>query len=411
MTQILKGLRIVEGSAFVAAPLCGMTLAQLGADVIRFDRIRGGLDYHRWPVTKDNRSLFWDGLNKGKRSLAVDMSTPRGQDIVTRLVCAPGEDAGIFVTNLRVRGWMSFESMRKHREDLIMVSVMGDRHGGPAVDYTVNPAVGFPEATGHEGTTDPVGHVLPAWDVATGHMAALSILAAERHRRITGEGQLVQVPLKDVALAALGFLGVLGEVMINGYDRPKVGNALYGAYAQDFETACGRRVMIVGLTNRQWAGIAAATHLQEELEALGPRLGVNLALEGDRWKARHEITEILRPWFKARRIEDFAQALDEHGVTWSIYRSFRQVIEEDPDCSEDNPLFAMLDHPGVGEYLVPGSPIQFSGSNRDAPARAPQLGEHTDQLLTEIGFSDGEIAKLHDDKIIAGPRGGDRQRG
>lgn len=112
MVKILQGMRIVEGSAFVAAPLAGMTLAQMGADVIRFDRIRGGLDYHRWPVTQDNKSLFWAGLNKGKRSIAVDMTTPRGQEIITQLICAPGPDAGIFLTNLRVRGWMDYENLK-----------------------------------------------------------------------------------------------------------------------------------------------------------------------------------------------------------------------------------------------------------------------------------------------------------
>ena len=142
MVKILEGLRIVEGSAFVAAPLAGMTLAQMGADVIRFDRIRGGLDARRWPVTENGRSLFWAGLNKGKRSLAVDMSTPRGQEIVTRLICAPGEGNGIFLTNLRVRGWMDYDSLRRSTvNDLIMMSVTGDRSGGPQVDYTVNPAM------------------------------------------------------------------------------------------------------------------------------------------------------------------------------------------------------------------------------------------------------------------------------
>ena len=155
MVKILDGMRVVEGSAFVAIPLAGMTLAQMGADVIRFDRIRGGLDYHRWPVTKDNRSLFWAGLNKGKRSLAVDMATPRGQEIVTRLICAPGPEAGMFLTNLRVRGWMDYENLKKHRDDLIMLSLLGTRDGRPAVDYTVNPAVGFPFATGPEGRPNP----------------------------------------------------------------------------------------------------------------------------------------------------------------------------------------------------------------------------------------------------------------
>ncbi len=97
---ILHGLRIVEGSAFVAAPLGGMTLAQLGADVIRFDPVGGGLDAHRWPLDRNGNSLFWAGLNKGKRSIQVDLKSPEGRDIVTRLITRPGPDAGIFLTNL-----------------------------------------------------------------------------------------------------------------------------------------------------------------------------------------------------------------------------------------------------------------------------------------------------------------------
>ena len=285
MVKILSGLRVVEGSAFVAAPLAGMTLAQMGADVIRFDRIRGGLDHNRWPVTKDNRSLFWAGLNKGKRSLAVDMATPRGQEIVRRVICAPGPDAGVFITNLRVRGWMDYDDLKKHREDLIMISLLGDRNGGPAVDYTVNPAVGFPMATGPEGSTEPVAHVMPAWDCIAGQMAALSVLAAERHRRITGEGQLVELALKDVALAMLGNLGIIGEATINDFDRPKYGNSLYGAYGQDFVCADGRRIMIVALTNRQWDGLRATTGLQAELDDLGVRMGLHRRPDGGTQRA------------------------------------------------------------------------------------------------------------------------------
>ena len=108
MTPILEGMRIVEGSAFVAMPLGGMTLAQMGADVIRFDPIGGGLDYKRWPVTQDGkRSLFWAGLNKGKRSIAVDLRSPRGKELLTQLICLPGETAGLFTTNFpAVAGWI-----------------------------------------------------------------------------------------------------------------------------------------------------------------------------------------------------------------------------------------------------------------------------------------------------------------
>ncbi|MDS4027093.1 MAG: CoA transferase [Candidatus Contendobacter sp.] len=405
MAKILEGLRVVEGTAFVAAPLAGMTLAQMGAEVIRFDRIRGGLDYHRWPVTHDNKSLFWAGLNKGKRSLAVDVSTPQGQEIVTRLICAPGPNNGIFLTNLRVRGWMDYEHLKQHREDLIMLTVLGTRDGGPAVDYTVNPGMGFPYATGPEGSSDPVCHVLPAWDCITGQMAALGLLAAERHRRLTGQGQSVEIALKDVALAMLGNLGIIGEVMVNDFDRPKYGNYLYGAYGNEFDTADGRKVMLVGLTRRQWDGICAVTGLKPEFDALGARLGLDLNREGDRFKAREGITALLTPWFRARKVEDFAKPFDDQGVTWSVFRTFKQAIQEDPDLSTRHPMFDMVEQPGIGSYLAPGSPFEFSEFERSPPQRASVLGEHTDEILSDLlGLSDHEISKLHEAKVVAGPR-------
>ena len=105
-------MRVVEGSAFVAVPLAGMTLAQMGADVIRFDRLEGGLDAGRWPMAPSGQSLFWAGLNKGKRSVAVDMSHPKGANWSRGSSRAPGEDAGMFLTNLRVRGWMDYETLQ-----------------------------------------------------------------------------------------------------------------------------------------------------------------------------------------------------------------------------------------------------------------------------------------------------------
>src|SRR5579862_3224028 len=112
---ILAGLRIIEGAAFVAAPLSGMTLAQLGADVIRFDPIDGGLDAARWPVTAGGKSLFWAGMNKGKRSIAVDIARGEGRELVTALICAGGSEGGLFISNFPARGWLSYERLALRR--------------------------------------------------------------------------------------------------------------------------------------------------------------------------------------------------------------------------------------------------------------------------------------------------------
>ncbi len=404
MKAILEGLRIVEGSAFVAVPLGGMTLAQMGADVIRFDPLGGGLDYKRWPVTLDGkRSLFWAGLNRGKRSIAVDFRKPRGQELLTQLICAPGENAGLFVTNFPARGWLDYQTLKAHREDLIMVNLLGRRDGGSEVDYTVNPQVGFPMMTGPRLWPRPVNHLLPAWDCIAGQMMSVGLLAAERHRRLTGEGQLVKFALKDAALAMLGNLGILAEVMVNDVDRSKDGNYLYGGYGRDFGTLEDKRVMVVGLTLAQWSNLCKATGLGEDLDALAKKLGLDFQKEGDRFRARRQISEVLEPWFRTRTLAEVRKVLDEHRVTWSEYRNVRQVIERDPDCSLENPMFSMVDEPGIGSYLAPGSPFDFSEAVRRPVKPAPVLGQHTDEILLGVlGLSEGEVGRLHDEGVVGG---------
>ena len=405
MDGILKGLRVVEGSAFVAAPLGGMTLAQLGAEVIRFDPIGGGLDYRRWPLTRDGQhSLFWAGLNKGKRSIAVDFRKPRGQELLTQLICAPGENAGLFSTNFPAKGWLSYEKLQAHRQDLIMINLTGRRDGGSEVDYTVNPQIGLPFMTGPTHSPDVVNHVFPAWDFISGQMIAVGMLAAERHRRLTGEGQLVRLALKDVALAMLGNFGMLAEVMVNDSDRPRQGNYLYGAFGRDFETLDGKRLMVVGLTDMQWQCLTRATGLQEAIAALGTRLGLDLGDEGNRFRARQQIAALLEPWFHARTLAEAAEILNAHRVTWGPYRSVREALACDPDCSVDNPLFTLTEQPGIGSCLMPATPLEFGRSPRLPAMPAPALGEHTDQILLDIlGLSAAEVGRLHDQGVVAGP--------
>ena len=402
--SILQGMRVVEGSAFVAVPLAGMTLAQMGADVIRFDRLQGGLDAGRWPITETGASLFWAGLNKGKRSLAVDMTSPEGQEIIASLITAPGPDAGMFLTNLRTKGWMDYPALSAIRPDLIMISLQGTRRGEPAVDYTVNPSLGFPMATGPSGSADPVAHVLPAWDCIAGQVVVNTLLAAERHRLRSGHGQLAELALKDVASAMLGHLGIIGEVCINGVDRPKSGNALYGAYGQDFATACGNRVMVIGLTDRQWAGLVRTFGMQDAIGALATQLNLDLAVEGNRYLARAAITSLFTPWFAARDLATIAPLMDAAKLTWAPFRSFAGAVRLDPDLSADNPMFADLLQPGIGTYPVPGSPVTSTIFDRLLPRPAPRLGEHSEAILADVlGLSAGQIGALMDMGVVAGP--------
>ena len=401
---ILSGMRVVEGSAFVAAPLGGMTLAQLGADVIRFDPIGGGLDSKRWPVTRDGKSLFWAGLNKGKRSIAVDIRSPHGRGILTDLITAPGPDAGIFMTNFPAAGWLAYDKLSARRADLVMVNILGNHDGSSAVDYTVNPATGFPWATGPANLGVPFNHLLPAWDAITGTLAATGVLAAERHRRLAGKGQLVKVALSDVAIAMVGHLGKIAEVQVNKNERQKTGNYLYGAFGRDFATKEGKRIMVVGLTRRQWDNLIEATGIHEAITQIEKLLGVNLDLEGDRFAAREVIGAVLKPWIISHTLDEVRDVFDAHDVCWGPYQTFSELVEHDARCSTANPMFEEVEQPGIGTYLMPGSPLAFSGCERVPVRPAPQLGEHTDEILgTILGLSDAAIGRLHDEGVVAGP--------
>jgi 2-methylfumaryl-CoA isomerase len=399
---ILSGLRVIEGSAFVAAPLGGMTLAQLGADVIRFDQIGGGLDYARWPLATGGQSLFWAGLNKGKRSIQLDLRSQEGREIAAELISAPGPDAGLLLTNFPARGWLAYENLVTRRSDLIMVALTGNPDGSSEVDYTVNPATGFPWATGPRNLAVPLNSVLPAWDVAMGTLAAVGLLAAERHRSRTGGGQLIRLSLSDVAFAMVGNLGRIAEAQLDGQDQPKDGNYLYGAFGNDFETRDERRVMVVALTTRQWRALVDATGIREACDSVAQATGYDLDSESGRFEARDLIAGLLRPWFASRDLRTIRDTFSGTGVSWGPYQTFRQLVTEDPRCSPANPMFSEVEQPGIGRYLMPGTPLQFSGLPRAEIRPAPLLGQHTDEILADVlGMSENEIGRLHDAEVVA----------
>jgi 2-methylfumaryl-CoA isomerase len=394
---ILNDLTVIEGSAFVAAPLGGMTLAQLGADVIRFDQIGGGLDRDRWPLAAGGQSLFWAGLNKGKRSIEIDLRSDEGRELVGALVAA----AGTLLTNFPARGWLAYDTLRARRDDLVMVALTGNPDGTSEVDYTVNPATGFPFATGPRDFAGPLNSVLPAWDAVMGGLAATGLLAADRRRVRTGEGELIKLALSDVAFAMVGHLGRVAEAELGGRDMRRDGNYLYGAFGHDFETADGRRVMVVALTPRQWKALLDATGLSDRMAKIGEATGFDLDTETGRFEARDFIAAVLRPWFGERSLSAIRECFAGTTVSWGPYQTFTQLVEEDPRITTDNPIWERIEHPEVGTYRMPGSPLGFSNAERVPVRRAPLLGEHTEAILSELaGMSTLEIGRLHDAGIV-----------
>ena len=400
----LDGLKVVEGAAFVAAPLGGMTLAQLGADVVRFDSIGGGIDHGRWPLTAQGRSLYWAGLNKGKKSLAVDLRDPAVHELLTELISV----AGTYLTNFPARGWMTPEKLSARRRDLVMVAITGNRDGTTAVDYTVNAAMGFPMVTGPADASGPINSVIPAWDLLCGQTAAVGILAAERRRLLSGQGSVMTLALSDVALAATAALGYVAEVQVNGASRPRCGNDLYGAFGAELSTADGRSVYVVAISRRQWQSLLEATESHDAVAAIATARDLDFDDEGARFLARHEIRAAMGAWTATKNFAEVTQRLEDCGVCWGPYQTFSELVYSDPRCSPDAGLFREVNQRGIGTYLAPVSPLDSGDSDGAATSVvAPVLGEHTDEVLADwLDLSSAEIGRLHDQGVIAGPVNG-----
>jgi 2-methylfumaryl-CoA isomerase len=400
VTAPLDRLTVLEIASFVAGPLGGLTLAQLGADVIRIDPVGGAADLGRWPLAPSGTSLFWTSLNKGKRSVTLNFRHAEGRRLLGDLLTASGPGGGIVVTNAVGQEWLAYPALAKVRPDLIHLHIQGHRDGRAAVDYTVNAATGFPLITGPEGLQGPVNHVLPAWDVACGLYAAVGLLAAERHRARTGAGGAITLALADVALAIAGHLGFLAEAQLTGTDRPRIGNHLYGGLARDFATADGERVMVVALTRRHFGDLAAVTGLAGTFTELERLLGADFGEEGDRYRHREVITALLEPWFADRTVVEVERDLAGTSVLWSRYRRFADLAED--GTLAGNPLLGQIIQLGVGPLLAPGSPLAMDGTT--GPRPAPALGADTAAVLTGLlGLSAADVRALADRGIIGGP--------
>ena len=406
MYDLLKGLRVVEGSAFVAAPTCGLYLAQMGAEVIRFDNIGGGPDFRRWPLSDGGVSLYWEALNKGKKSVAIDLARPEGREIAQRLAAAPGEDGGLFVTNFPVEGFLSYEKLAALRADLICVRVMGWADGSQGMDYTINSALGLPLMTGPVGDDRPVNHVLAAWDLLTGAYCAFTLMAALLARMKGQGGREIRAPLSDIGAATMANLGFAAETMLSGRQRPRMGNDIFGAFGRDFTTKDGQKLMLLAITPKQWSKALEALGIAAEVGRVEAALGVSFATdEGLRFTHREALYPLFERAFAAKSAAELTPAFDSGGVTWGAYQTLEAALQ-DPRLFKDNPVFQTIAHPSGLAYPAPGAMATIPQDQRGSVRPAAKLGQHTDEVLAEVlGLGSGEIAKLHDGKIVAGADG------
>lgn len=397
----LADVRVIEVSAFVAAPFAGMVLGQLGADVIRVDPIDGPPDQDRWPVSPEGTSFFWSGLNKGKRSIRLDTRREEGAEIFRALV-GSGSDGGVLLTNVPALGRLGgYDGLRAQAPALVMLEMMGNVDGSSEVDYTVQPATGIPMITGPYAVGEPANSPLPTWDLLLGLYAVIGIADAVARRRITGEGAHLSIALSDVAFSTVGHLGRLGAAQAGLPVEERAGNDLQGGYGEAFATRDGRWAMVVALTDRQWQALTAAVDTDGRVRRALEAAGADVSHAISRFSNRELISALLRPWFRSRSIAEVAEELDRTDASWSPFRTFSEVLDDHRVDPIRNDMWADLHQPGIGPIRTPGSPLRSGGRVIAPPARSPRPAQHTQDILTSIlGLTPAHITQLINTGII-----------
>ncbi|GMN03447.1 CoA transferase [Erythrobacter sp. MTPC3] len=411
MYNLLSDLSIIEVSSFVASPTAGLYCAQLGAEVIRIDHKAGGLDYDRYMLTEEGRSLSWENLNRAKKSVALDLRSGEGRELCVELAAKTGQ----CITNLPEKSFLSHAAMKAAQAalgpegapDMTSVRIMGWHDGRQAMDFTVNAASGYPLMTGPEDwdmqTAPPVNQVLPAWDFITGAYCAFALMAALRHRDAGGQGSEVRVPLGDVAIGTVANSGMMAEMLFRGADRQRLGNAIWGAFGRDFRSKDGVRFMVAALTAKQWDGLVKAFGLEVPIGQLEVEVGVTFA-DGDdpRFKHRHRLFDLFQRVAGSHDYAALESLMSAHGCTFEKYRTAHEAAN-DPVLVADNPLFGPSPaNPSGFEYPAARSFANFPAQEAGDPAPAPYLGQHSEEVLAErLGLSSGAIGKLVDAGTVA----------
>jgi 2-methylfumaryl-CoA isomerase len=404
MYNLLNDLSIVEVSSFVASPTAGLYCAQMGAEVIRVDHKAGGLDYDRFMLTDEGRSLSWENLNRAKKSVALDLRSPEGRELCVELAAKTGQ----CITNLPEKSFLSHAAMKAARnqacgtDDMISVRILGWHDGRQAMDFTVNAASGYPLMTGPEDwdadSAPPVNQIMPAWDFITGAYCSFALLAALRHRDSSGEGSEMRVPLGNVAIGTMANAGLMAEVLYRGGDRERLGNAIWGAFGRDFKSQDGIRFMVAALTAKQWSGLVTAFDLSGGIAALEDELAVDFS-SGDepRFAHRQRLFDLFQGVAGRLSYSDLAERMAAQGCTFERYRTAFEAAN-DPVLFDGNPMFGPAPaNPSGFDYPATRSFANMPEREAGDPAAAPYLGEHSEEILAEkLGLSSGAIGKLID---------------
>ena len=389
----LAGVRVLDFGRFIAGPYCGMLLADMGADVIRIDRRDGSEDRYIAPLTADGHGAHFLSINRNKRSLTLDPSKPGASEIVTRLV----KTADVVIANLPLpvlrKMRLDYESLRSVKPDIILAQIStfgpdGPYASRPGFDVVAQAMSGAMSVTGFAGA--PIRETVPFEDYGTALHAAFGVMVALHHRTKTGHGQVVEGSL--LATAVTFMQPLLAERTVLKRDRPQIGNAgFYSAPADAYQAADGWIVVqtIGDSMFQRWARLMGRDDLIGD---------PHFADDATRQCHRELITDIMTRWIATRSCADALAELEQARIPAGPVLGLDQVLA-DPQVMARQ-LLRPIDFPGAEAVPVANTPIRLSETPGSIRRRAPLPGEHTDEILRELGYSTDAVQHLRAADVV-----------
>ena len=405
----LSGMRVLDLSRILAAPLTSQLLGDLGADVIKVERPGTGDDSRSYgpPFLHDsdgsptNDAGFYLSCNRNKRSITIDHSTPAGGDLIRELA----RRSDVLLENFRggvlKRYGLDYETLHALNPDLIYCSVTGYGQDGPYADRPGYDGVfqamsGLMSVSGHpdgEPGAGPMKVGISMIDILTGLYASNAILAALRHREVAGgSGQHIDISLLDCGVAALSHYAQ--NYLISGMAAPRRGNGGFGGIpSQTFACADGKEVFLVASTPRQWAGVAKVIGRPELAD------DDRFATVSSRIANRDLVLRTLRDAFRARPASEWLAALESADVPVSPVNDVDEVFAN-PQVRHRG-VRVTVDHPVSGKVDLLRNPVRMSETPIMAYVSPPTLGQHTHEILREVlGRTPEEIRYLEQTGVV-----------
>jgi crotonobetainyl-CoA:carnitine CoA-transferase CaiB-like acyl-CoA transferase len=407
MAGPLTGIRVLDLSRVMAGPWCTQILADLGAEIIKVERPETGDETREWGPPwlasredhSNDLSAYYIAANRGKHSLALDIKQTEGQEIIRRLAA----DSDILVENFMAgtlaRYGLGYDDLKRINPGIVYCSITGFGQDGPRADeagydYLIQGMGGLMSLTGIEDGQPGAGSIrsgLPIADLATGLYATIAILAALRHRDISGAGQHIDMALLD---AQIGILGNQAQNYFVSGNCPTRTGRIHPNLApyQPFPASDGEIVIAVG-NDRQFARLCAA------LEAPGLASDPRFAANPDRVKNRSALADAIAAITVSRKRDEWIARLKSANVPCGPINDLRDVFA-DPQVRHRG-MRQELEHPVLGSLAILANPMRFSETGIEYHKAPPLLGEDTDRILTDrLGYTAAEIERLRKQAVI-----------